>query len=226
VVRVLSLTHGPLVRSQILGDVVRDEGHELVEWDIVEQGVPPDGFAAVMVFGGDMNVGEEAAHPWLWDEYELLREWAANGTPLLGVCLGAQTLAHAAGARVTPVARPQIGFQDVALTQDGERDPVLGVLPSRFRALEGHRYAFEVPDGAEELATSTVSPQAFRLGERAWGVQFHPEVRRDQVVSWWAHEGEDLPRPLAELEAELDAELDRWQELGRVLCRGFLARAR
>jgi GMP synthase (glutamine-hydrolysing) len=223
-VRVLSLTHGPLVRSEIFGDVVRSEGHELVEWDIVSQGVPPDGFDAVMVFGGSMNVGEEVAHPWLTDEYELLRHWVGHGTPVLGVCLGAQTLAHSAGARVERATRPQIGFHEVVLTPAGERDPVIGVLPPRFEALHGHRYAFEVPVAAVELATSAVSAQAFRLEPSAWGVQFHPEVRREQLLRWW-DDREDLPRPLEEITRELDAKLAEWQELGRRLCRAFLAAA-
>src|SRR4051794_34889164 len=98
--RVLAVTHGPLVRSELFGEVVREEGHELVEWEIPTQGPPPDGFDAVMVFGGRMNVGEEEKHPWLEDEYELLRGWIAQEKPLLTVCLGGQTLAHATGGTI------------------------------------------------------------------------------------------------------------------------------
>jgi GMP synthase (glutamine-hydrolysing) len=223
--RVLSVTHGPLVRSELFGEVAHAEGHELVEWEIVSQGRPPsNGFDAVMVFGGDMNVGEELRHPWLHDEYDVLNEWIRAETPLLGVCLGAQTLAHAAGARVARTDRPQIGFQEVALTEAGERDPVLGALPACFEALNGNAYAFDVPPHGVELATGAVSSQAFRVGSRAWAVQFHPEVRREQVLAWWREEPE-LPKPLEELEHDLDRKLDRWQELGRRLCRAFLAAA-
>jgi GMP synthase (glutamine-hydrolysing) len=219
--RVLSLTHGPLVRAEIFGDVVRELGHEHVEWELPTQGRPPDGFDAVIVFGGRMNVGDELANPWLRDEYELLRAWVSDGTPLLGVCLGAQTLAHAAGAWVGRATRPEIGFHKVELTSEGERDPVVGVLPPRFEALQGHLYAFEVPEGAVELATSPVSPQAYRLRERAWAVQFHPEVRREQVLEWWK-DREELPKPLEELARDLDEKLPAWQNHGRALCRAFL----
>jgi GMP synthase (glutamine-hydrolysing) len=223
-VRILSLTHSPLARAELFADVVRDEGHELVEWEIVSHGRPTaNAFDAVLVFGGAMNVGEELAHPWLHDEYELLRGWVASGTPLLGVCLGAQTLAHALGGRVARAPEPLAGFYATELTDAGVADPVLGALPPRFEAFHANAYAFEVPDGATELARGPVS-QAFRAGSRAWGVQFHPEVRRDQVLRWW--QDKDLPRPLAELERELDAKIGGWQELGRRLCRAFLAAAR
>jgi GMP synthase (glutamine-hydrolysing) len=223
-VRILSLTHSPLARAELFGDVVRDEGHELVEWEIVSQGRPSaNRFDAVLVFGGDMNVGEELEHPWLHDEYELLREWVASGTPLLGVCLGAQTLAHALGGRVARAPEPLVGFYETELADAGAADPVLGALPRRFEAFNANAYTFEVPDGATELARAAV-PQAFRAGSHAWGVQFHPEVRREQVLRWWQDEA--LPRPLEELVDELDAKIGGWQELGRRLCRAFLAAAR
>ena len=201
--RVLSLTHGAQVRSELWGDVVRDEGHELVEWDLPAQGRPPAGFDAVMVFGGEMNVGEEERNPWLHDEYELLRTWIADDTPLIGVCLGAQTLAHAAGGTVGPAPELLSGFYETELTPAGIDDPVLGSLPPRFEALNANGYCFTVPPGALQLAAGPV-PQALRVGDRAWGVQFHPEVRYDQVLGWWRVEA---ARPVAELEAALDEKL-------------------
>ena len=225
--RILALTHGPLVRAELYADVAREEGHELLEWEIVSRGRPPAGdHDAVMVFGGDMNVGEELAHPWLHDEYELLRGWAAAETPVLGVCLGAQTLAHALGGRVARAPEQLTGFYETELTDSGVEDPVLGVLPRRFSAFNGNAYAFTVPPGATELARTTElqAPQAFRAGACAWGVQFHPEVRREQVLRWW--QDEELPRPLEELERELDANLAPWQELDRRLCRAFLSASR
>ena len=104
---------------------------------------------------------------------------------------------------------------------------MLGVLPERFEALVGNHYAFEVPRRGVELATSEVQPQAFRMGERAWAVQFHPEARRGQVLALvrGGREAGALPRPLAELERELEAKIDGWHRLGRKLCLAFLAAA-
>lgn len=222
--QVLAITHGPLVRPELFGEVVADERHELLEWDIRLQGAPPDGADAVLVFGGDQNVGEELEHPWLREEYEALRRWVDEGTPLLGVCLGAQTLAHVFGALVEPIGRLLAGFYETELTDAGADDCVLGVLPRRFEALNANGHRFAVPDGAVELARGPTS-QAFRVGGAAWGVQFHPEVRRDQVLQWFAEDEAELSRPLEEIAAELDVKLPAWQEHGRALCRAFLAAA-
>jgi GMP synthase-like glutamine amidotransferase len=109
------------------------------------------------------------------------------------------------------------------LTDEGVADAVLGVLPRRFEALNANAYRFEVPEGATELVRGPV-PQAFRVDGSAWGVQFHPEVRRHQLLDWFRDEP-SLPKPLEELAAELDEKLGAWQAHGRRLCRAFLAAA-
>ncbi len=224
--RVLSVNHGPLVRAELFGVVIAEAGHELVEWEIGAQPRPGGAFDAAFVLGGHQNVGEEDEYPWLEAEYELLRGLVEADTPLFAVCLGAQTLSHSFGGRVARLPERQAGFSEVRLTEAGIRDPVLGVLPHRFEALVGNFYGFEVPAGAVELARSEVQPQAFRIGERAWAVQFHPEARRGQVLGWFEADGEEnLPRPLAELERELEAKIDGWHRLGRALCGAFLEAA-
>ena len=218
--RVLAVNHGPQVRSELFGDVIVEAGHELLEWELPAQGRPPVGFDAVLVLGGGMNVGEELEHPWLHDEYDLLRGWVEAETPLLGICLGAQTLAHAFGARVARAPARQMGFREVHLTEAGKSDPLLGALPARFDALLGNEYAFEVPASAIELARSDIQSQAFRLGRKAWGVQFHPEARQSQFLKWFEAEPEESrPRHRKEVERELEEKIDDWTELGRALPR-------
>jgi GMP synthase-like glutamine amidotransferase len=221
--RVLAVTHGPTVGPELFADVSDEEGHELVDWPIEERGAPPvSGYDAVVVLGGDQNVGEEVDHPWLHEEYDALRAWIDSGVPLLAVCLGAQTLSHALGGTVTRIETGQLaGFYDTELTAAGVDDPVLGVLPRRFEALNANGYEFTFPPGSVPLATAPFA-QAFRAGERAWAVQFHPEVRRDQFVGWLREDEPRLPRPLAELERELDAKLRAWQAHGRRLFSAFL----
>jgi GMP synthase (glutamine-hydrolysing) len=222
--RVLAVTHGPNVGPALFGDVIAEQGHELVEWPIDVRGTPASGdHDAVFVFGGHQNVGEEVQYPWLHEEYEALRRWVDDGTPLFAVCLGAQTLSHALGGSVTPIEPTQLaGFYETELTAEGAADPVLGVLPRRFGALNANAYAFTVPTGGVSLADAQFT-QAFRAGESAWGVQFHPEVRREQVLAWYAEDEPLLSRPLADLERELDENISDWQDLGRRLCSAFLA---
>ena len=154
-----------------------------------------------MVFGGAMHVDQEAHHPWLREEEQYVRTLLDRRVPLLGVCLGAQMVAKAAGARVGPAAEPEIGWCDVDRKVD---DPVLGVLPARFPAFQWHFYAFDVPADAAELARSRVCPQAFRLGEQAWAVQFHPEVTREIVAGWVAEAPDEVPGGADALLAETD----------------------
>lgn len=221
--RVLAITHGPTVQPELLGEIIVGEGHELITWPIAELGRPPR-TDAVVVLGGQMNVGEEDDHPWFELEYELLREWVSARTPLLGICLGAQTLAHALGGRVSKLPERQSGLLDVGLTEAGIADPVLGVLPPRVEALFANGYRFEVPLEGVGLMTGFGRSQAFRVGESAWGLQFHPEARHDQVMGWWS-DGRVLPRPLPELEQELTAGIATWQAHGARIALAFLATA-
>jgi len=226
--RVLTLTHGPLVGAELFADVTVDEGHELDEWSLVDAPRPPrpvDEYDAVLVFGGAMNVDQEREHPWLVDEDAIIRKLVARRVPLFGVCLGAQLLAKAAGAHVGPLPAAENGFVDVELTDAARSDLVFSQLPHRFDALNHHRYAFDVPEAAVELARSSVCTQALRVGECAWGVQFHPEVRLEQVEAWLARD-EGLSRAERERERrELAAGIGRWTEFGGDLCRAFLAAA-
>jgi GMP synthase (glutamine-hydrolysing) len=223
--RVLAVTHGPDVGPEVFADVIAEDGHELIEWDIRERGAPASADVdAVIVLGGDQNVGEELEHPWLHEEYDALRRWVDNETPLLAICLGAQTLAHALGGTVRPVGETLAGFYISELTSAGQDDAVLGVLPQRFESFNANGYWFEIPPGAVELATGPV-PQAYRVNGSAWAVQFHPEVRRDQVLRWFEGD-ETVKRPLDELADELDEKLDAWQEHVRAICRAFLTAAR
>jgi GMP synthase (glutamine-hydrolysing) len=221
---VLAIIHGESVRSGVFGDVVRERGHGLEEWSLAwgkPLTRPSDAYGAVLVFGGAMHADQDEHHPWLREEDLFLQRLLDLHKPVLGICLGAQLLAKAAHAPVYPVEEAEIGWFPVALTDAGRDDPVLGRLPQTFEAFQWHYYAHGVPAGAVELAQNRVCTQAFRLGDNAWGVQFHPEVTLGQVQSW-VDEEEDLPVDAATLLAETRTRIEGWNRLGRELCSGFV----
>jgi GMP synthase (glutamine-hydrolysing) len=215
-VRVLSLIHESDAPSGLFADVARERGDELVALNAAH-GVPEDAadeYDAFLVFGGSLQVDEENRYPWLRPEGEFLHDVLERGAPAFGVCLGGQLIAKVAGAHVGPAPQPEIGWHEVALTRAGVEDPVFRSLPERFDALQWHSYAFELPPGAVPLAENPVCLQAYRVGERAWGVQFHPEVDRPILESWIATAGDGARR--------LDFDpLPAWERLGRRLATAF-----
>ena len=120
----------------------------LDEWTLAERPQPPGdplGYDAVLVLGGAMNVDEGERHGWIAEEEALLRELLAREVPLLGLCLGGQLLAAAAGAEPRRASRPEIGWHRVEVTPEGEDDPLLGPLAPSFEAFQWHSYEFPLP---------------------------------------------------------------------------------
>jgi GMP synthase-like glutamine amidotransferase len=227
--RVLSIVHeaGPTGGGGIFERAVPERGDRLDRWVAADGEAPPgtpSDWDAVMVFGGAMHPDQDGEHPWLAGEAGFIETALADGVPLLGVCLGAQLLARAAGASVGPSGSPEVGWFEVA-RDDGCDDPVVGVLPDRFRAFQWHYYTFDLPPGAALLAASDAARQAYRLGDRVWGIQFHAEVDRRMLDHWLREGREELPKPVEELRAETDRYLPTWNEQGKALCEAFLAEA-
>ena len=224
---VLAVIHGESVRSGVFGDVIRERGHGLEEWSLAWGTPPPrplDAYGAVLVFGGAMHADQDNHHPWLREENLFLQRLLDLHIPVLGICLGAQLLAKAAHAPVKAAKEFEIGWYEVELTEPGGRDPLLGRMPQSFDAFQWHYYEHGLPAGSVELARNGLCTQGFRLGEEAWGVQFHPEVTLAQIESW-IDEEEHLPVDAAALLAETRARIGEWNELGRGLCTGFVEAA-
>lgn len=225
---VLALIHGDEVRSGVFAEAAEARGDRIEEWSTAWGTPPPrpiDEYGAVIVFGGAMHADQDHLHPWLHEESLLLQRLLDQRVPLLGVCLGVQLLARAAGAPVGPAPQAEVGWHEVDLTAAGRGDPLFHRLPSRFHAFQWHFYTYGVPAGGVELARSAACTQAFRLGESAWGVQFHPEVTHEQVARWMRESPGDLPMPAAELTSETRLRITGWNDLGRDLCTNFLALA-
>ncbi len=143
------------------------------------------GHDGVVVMGGSMGVYESDRFPFLQAEIDLLREALAAGRPALGVCLGSQILAAAAGARVYQGPGPEVGWGPVERIAD---DPWLAGWPRRFEPLHWHGDTFDLPAGATLLASSAAYPhQAFRVGS-ALGLQFHVEATEEMARAWMEEE--------------------------------------
>jgi GMP synthase (glutamine-hydrolysing) len=228
-VRVIAAVHQDDAGPVVFGEVIRGLGHELVEWRPAD-GPPPDGFHAALVFGGAMHIDQEEQHPWLRPEQEWIRSLLDAEVPTLGVCLGAELLAHAAGWEVTRLPRSEIGWHEVELTEAGREDPLLSATPPRFPAFQWHSYAADPPEHATLLAVGRGCAQAYRVGERAWGIQFHAEVDT-ATIDYWLDDGKD-GEDVREVGLDIDAvrertrrEIGGWNALGRNLCGRFLALA-
>ena len=230
--RVLAIVHQEDAGPGVFGDELSAQGVELECWRVPEEPDPPrdpGGYGAVMTFGGAMHIDQADRHEWLVREQELLRELIDDGTPLLGACLGAQLLCAAAGGTVTRMPDPEIGWFQV--TVEAPADPLVGPLAPSFPAFEWHSYRCELPPGSEILASSERCAQAFRIGDAAWGIQFHAEVSTADAAKWIAdwHTDEDAVRiglDAEALRAETAVELPAWQALGRGLAGRFLAATR
>lgn len=142
---------------------------------------------ALVVLGGPMGANDDQAVPWLPGTRALLQRAVERSVPVLGVCLGGQLLAVACGGRVERGSSgPELGVETVRLLPAAAQDPLLLDLPPRAAAVQWHYDAVtELPAGATSLADSVAYPhQAFRVGDRAWGLQFHLEATPETVAGW------------------------------------------
>jgi GMP synthase (glutamine-hydrolysing) len=140
----------------------------------------------IVAFGGDQSVRDIARDALLSAEAELLRDAVQRGVPVLGVCLGAQLLAHALGGSVGRLPQRMVEWAPIEPLPAAAGDPVLGSLPAGAMALHWNEDGFEPPVGAVELLQRPRgSAEGFRYGDRAWGVQFHPEVDPDSLEGWY-----------------------------------------
>jgi GMP synthase-like glutamine amidotransferase len=185
------IQHVPFEGPGLIAEVAAGRGIELQPCHTYRAEQPPstEEIDGLVVMGGPMGVGDTEEHPYLAGETELIAEMIQSGRPVLGVCLGAQLMAHSLGARIYRGAQAEIGLGTVSLTAAGREDPVLGgpglkALP----VMHWHQDTFDLPEDAIGLARSELyAHQAFRVGERAYGLQFHLEVNRELAGTWRNH---------------------------------------
>lgn len=145
----------------------------------------PDACAGIVVMGGPMSATSDEGYATRRDEFALVAAALESGVPTLGVCLGAQVLARAAGGRVHPGHGPEIGWAPIRLHPEARADPLFAGAPAELVVLHWHGDTFELPPDAVRLAASDAyEHQAFRIGPCAWGLQFHLEVTVEAVEAF------------------------------------------
>lgn len=206
------------------------EGPGTIADFLVEKGIPyriveletetipeAEDFDTLVIMGGPMSVNDNI--PYIRREEELVREFISKGKRVFGVCLGAQIMAKAFGAAVYVGPQKEIGWYDIELTGEGERDPLMRQLAAseasdtvskKVNVFQWHGETFDIPAGAERIASSELYPnQAFRFNNKAYAFQFHIEVTKELIYEWLKNEAVDMDKLREQTEKLYDDYLSR-----------------
>lgn len=196
--KILVFQHVPFEPLGTLDPILRECGFRI---QYVNFGREPelkpslDGYDGLIILGGPMNVNDVANYPYLANELTLVKEALDRDISILGICLGAQLLAKALGGTVQRGPVREIGWYDVDVTEEGQRDPVLCTFGERSEVFQWHEDVIDLPSNVVHLASSPLChAQAFRYGEHAYGFQFHLEVNQPIVERWLPELSNDAAR--------------------------------
>lgn len=226
----LVLQHLEIEPPALIGDCLRKEGHTLETVHIHKRDTIPDdlaGYTGLIVMGGPASANDTI--PFIEKEVNLLQKAIAQDFPVLGICLGAQLLAKAAGAEILPSPERELGWYRLLSTADGKTDALFSSFPAKgLDVFQWHGETFLLPRGAKLLASCPKVPnQAFRLGSCQYGLQFHIEVDTS-IIHKWIDAGESERAHLGEngiqnLRLETPQHLSAMQSFCNVMCRNWLA---
>jgi GMP synthase-like glutamine amidotransferase len=174
---------------------IQSRGHSVSTTRFYEKEVFPrlDDMDWLIVMGGPMGADDEHIYPWLGAEKKFIGQAVSCGKKVLGICLGAQLIASALGAKVYPNAEKEIGWFPLRLTPDGIASPLFAGFPEEFVVFHWHGDTFDLPAGAKHLAESAVCKhQAFLFNTNVLALQFHLDVRSDDITDWLENGASEL----------------------------------
>jgi GMP synthase-like glutamine amidotransferase len=196
----LIITHLPDRQDGIVREALEAAGCTVITGNPADsEPLPPtQQIAGVVSLGGRQSATRVAEDPFLTAEVELLHEALEQEVPVLGMCLGAQLLAVAAGGAVFPAGRMSAGWPELSVLPAAAGDPLFGAFPTHLPVLKWHEDIIEMPPQATELGTTPGPGTAlFRVGPCAWGSQAHLELTPSMLIEGWTAD----PADIAEIEA-------------------------
>ncbi len=230
---VLVFQHLPIEHPGIFRDFMATDG---IHWDTIEldagESIPDlNGYDALIVMGGPMDIWEEQQYPWLVAEKKAIRQAVIDlKLPYLGICLGHQLLADALGGKVELMSEPEVGVLEIKLTTEGTSTPLFADLPKKFNSLQWHgAEVTEAPPGSRIIASSPACAiQALQVGDSAYSLQCHVEITATTVSEWgqvaeYAKSLEQTQGPdgLARMEADASENMADFNAAARLMYNNF-----
>lgn len=184
--RILVFRHVPFEDIGLIRPVLESQSVKIDYADLYlnpPERPDPAAYHALIFMGGPMSVNDDL--PYIHEELDIIARAAARRQPVLGICLGAQLIAKAMGARVYRNAVKEVGWYPIHLTEAAAHDPLLASLESPREVLHWHGETFDLPEGATHLAWSPACRnQAFHIGKFLYGFQFHLEATPEMIADW------------------------------------------
>jgi GMP synthase (glutamine-hydrolysing) len=195
--RILVIQHNLDDHLNELAAPIIEAGIKVDAWDVEHAAAPSNDISeydGIVSLGAIAGVLEESEHAWMPIERKMFEQALELQIPLLGICFGSQLLASAAGAEIYKVHTPEVGWTKVEMRSDAPADEVMSALGDAPEVFHFHYDTFDLPQGAELYGVTGDIKQAFKVGPKAWGMQFHIEVGLAAMYSWFATYGREFEK--------------------------------